>query len=65
MLRPVGDKYARRLRTSCFALPGEVSLYQADYVSLKEPIYSIYAGNATPTFSLIKFMSLVRSISRK
>jgi hypothetical protein len=65
MLRPAGDMYVRRLRTFCFALPGEVSLHQADYVSLEEPAYNTRAGSATPVFLLIKLMSLVRSVSRR
>ena len=59
MLRPVGDTYARRLRTSCFALPGEVSLHQADYVSSEEPACSTRAGSATPALLLTKLVSLV------
>jgi hypothetical protein len=65
MLRPAGDTYAGRLRTFCFALPGEISLHQADYISSEKPTYSIRAGNATPAFLLTKLMSLVRSISRR
>jgi hypothetical protein len=65
MLRPAGDTYARRLRTFCFALPGEVFLYQADHVSSEEPAYSTRAGSATPALLLTKLMSLVRSVSRR
>jgi hypothetical protein len=50
---------AIRVRISCFALPGEVSLNQADYISLKEPAYSTRAGSATPALLLIKLMSPV------
>jgi hypothetical protein len=50
---------AIRVRISCFALPDEVSFYQADYISLEEPAYSIYAGSATHALLLTKLMSLV------
>jgi hypothetical protein len=56
---------AIRVRISCFALPGEVSLNQADYVSLKKPVYSTRAGSATPALLLIKLISLVRSVFRR
>jgi hypothetical protein len=46
------------MRTSCFALPGEVSLYQADHVSSEEPAYSTRAGSATRALLLTKLMSL-------
>jgi hypothetical protein len=65
MLRPANDTYARRLRTSCFALPGEVSLHQADHVSSEELACSTRAGNATPALPLTKFVSLVRGVSRR
>jgi hypothetical protein len=53
------------VRISYFALPSEVSLDQADYISLKEPTYSIRAGSATPALLLIKliFPVITRSIS--
>jgi hypothetical protein len=47
------------VRISCFALPGEVSLDQADHVSLKEPAYSTRAGSVTPALSLTKLISPV------
>jgi hypothetical protein len=47
------------VRIFCFALPGEVSLDQADHVSLKEPAYSTRAGSATPALLLTKLMSPV------
>jgi hypothetical protein len=50
---------AIRVRISYFALPGEVSLDQADYISLKEPAYSTHAGSVTPAFLLTKLISLV------
>jgi hypothetical protein len=50
---------AIRVRISCFALPGEVSLNQADHVSLKEPAYSTRAGSATPALLLTKLISSV------
>jgi hypothetical protein len=56
---------AIRVRIFYFALPGEVSLDQADYVSSEEPAYSTRAGSATPALLLTKLMSLVRSISRR
>jgi hypothetical protein len=65
MLRFAGDTYVRRLRTFYFALPGEVSLYQADYISSEEPVYNTRAGNATLIFLLIKLMFFVRSIFYK
>jgi hypothetical protein len=49
----------RVLRISCFALPGEVSLNQADHVSSKEPACSTRAGSATPALPLTKLMSPV------
>jgi hypothetical protein len=54
-----------RVRISCFALPGEVSLDQADYVSSKEPAYSTRAGSATPALLLTKLISpvVIRSAS--
>jgi hypothetical protein len=56
---------AIRVRISCFALPGEVSLDQADYVSSEEPAYSIRAGSATPALPLIKlvFPVVIRSVN--
>jgi hypothetical protein len=60
MLRPAGDTHARHMRISCFALPGEVSLHQADHVSSEEPAYSTRAGSATPALLLTKLVSLVR-----
>jgi hypothetical protein len=56
---------AIRVRISYFALPGEVSLDQADYVSLKEPACSTRAGSATPALLLTKLISPVvtRSVS--
>jgi hypothetical protein len=54
-----------RMRISCFALPGEVSLHQTDHVSLKELIYNTHAGSATHAFLLTKLVSLVRGVSRK
>jgi hypothetical protein len=65
MLRPAGGTHARRLRISCFALSGEVSLHQADHVSSEEPIYSTRAGSATPALPLTKLVSLVRGVSRR
>jgi hypothetical protein len=56
---------AIRIRTSCFALPGEVSLYQADYVSSEEPACSTRAGGATHALPLTKLVSLVRGGSRR
>jgi hypothetical protein len=50
---------AIRVRISFFALPGEVSLDQADYILLKESAYSTRAGSATPALLLTKLMSLV------
>jgi hypothetical protein len=37
-----------RMRIPCFALPSEVSLYQADHVSSEEPACNTRAGSATP-----------------
>jgi hypothetical protein len=54
MLRPAGDTYI-----SCFALPGEVSLLQADHVSSEEPAYSTRAGGATHAPPLTKLVSPV------
>jgi hypothetical protein len=65
MLRPAGGTHARRMSTSCFALPGEVSLYQADHVSSEEPAYSTHAGSATHAPPLTKLVSLVRGVSRR
>jgi hypothetical protein len=65
MLRPVGGTYARCVCTSCFALPGEVSLYQADHVSLEEPVCSTYVSSATHAPLLTKLVSLVRGESRR
>jgi hypothetical protein len=65
MLRPAGDIYTRRVRISCFALPGEVSLYQADHVSSEEPACSTRAGSATHALPLTKLVSLVRGVSRR
>jgi hypothetical protein len=62
MLRPAGDTYVRRLRTFYFALPSEVFLHQANYVSSEEPAYNTRADNATSIFLLTKFMFFVRSI---
>jgi hypothetical protein len=53
------------MRTSYFALPGEVSLHQADHVSLEEPAYSTRAGSVTPALLLTKLVSLVRGVSRR
>jgi hypothetical protein len=52
------------VRTPCFTLPGEISLYQADHVSLEEPACSTRAGSATSALLLTKFVSLVRGVSR-
>jgi hypothetical protein len=42
-----------------FALPSEVFLDYADYILLKEPIYSTRAGSATPAFLLTKLIFFV------
>jgi hypothetical protein len=42
---------AIRVRISCFALPSEVSLNQADHVSSEESACSTRAGGATPVSS--------------
>jgi hypothetical protein len=47
------------VRISCFALPGEVSLDQADHVSSEEPACSTRAGSATPALPLTKLVSPV------
>jgi len=57
MLRPAGATRANRLRISCFALPGEVSLYQADHVSSEDPAYSTHAGSAMHALPLTKLVS--------
>ena len=59
MLRPAGNTYENRLRILCFALFGEVSLHQADYVSSEEPACSTHAGSATHALPLIKLVSSV------
>jgi hypothetical protein len=48
-----------RVRIFCFALSGEISFDQADYISLKKPAYSTRAGSATPALLLTKLISLV------
>ena len=53
------------MRTSCFALPGEVSLYQADHVLSEEPACSTRAGSVTHALLLTKLVSLVRGESRR
>jgi len=45
--------------STCFALPGEVSPYQADHVSSEEPTCSTRAGSATQSLPLTKLVSLV------
>jgi hypothetical protein len=52
-----------RVRIFYFALPGEVSLNQADHILLKEPAYSTRAGSATPALLLTKLISLVVTLS--
>jgi hypothetical protein len=59
MLRPAGDIHTRRVSTSCFALSGKVSLYQADHVSSEEPSYSTRADSATHAPLLTELASSV------